>query len=195
MSIAKAACIASAGQKARRTPRRAFRLRGSVAFDDRILCIIPDQHTVSIWTLDGRQRIPFVCGEQQAVMLLGHRGESDLVSRDGLFYLLVTCDVEEAPRSDISSFLGVDLGVANIAVDSDRTIYQGKTVKSVRYRHRRLRQQLQSQGTKSTRRRLRNLSGKERKFATWTNHNISKAIVAKAKDTGRGIAIEVLALT
>ena len=91
-----------------------------------------------------------------------------------------------------NGFLGIDLGIANIAVDSDGSVYQGKTVKNVRYRHRQLRQKLQAKGTKSTRRRLRKLSGKERKFATWTNHNISKSIVAKAKDTGRGIAMEEL---
>ena len=172
--------------------KRTFRLVGSVAFDDRILRIVPAKNTVSIWTLDGRQQMTFVCGERQTAMLHGQRGESDLVYRDGEFYLLATCDVDEAPISDVDGFLGVDLGVANIAVDSDHTVYQGKTVKNVRYRHRQLRQKLQAKGTKSTRRRLGKLSGKERRFATWTNHNISKSIVAKAKDTGRGIAIEEL---
>jgi len=78
--------------------------------------------------------------------------------------------------------LGVDLGITNLAVDSDHTIHQGKTVKRVRYQHRQLRRKLQAKGTKSTRRR----------FATWTNHNISKRIVEKAKDTKRGIALEDL---
>ena len=62
----------------------------------------------------------------------------------------------------------------------------------MRYRHRQLRRKLQTKGTHSARRRLRKLSGKERRFSTWTNHNISKEIVEKAKDTGRGIAIEKL---
>ena len=125
-------------------------------------------------------------------MLQGQRGESDLVYRNGEFYLLATCNVNEAPMSDVDGFLGVDLGVNNIAVDSDGTVQQGKTVKNVRYRHRRLRAKLQRKGTKSTHRRLKKLSGKERRFATWVNHNISKSIVAKAKDTARGIAIEAL---
>ena len=172
--------------------RRTFRLLGSVAFDDRILRIVPDKKTVSIWTLDGRQQMTFVCGERQATMLQGQRGESDLIYRGGEFYLLATCDVDEASVSDVDGFLGVDLGIANIAVDSDGTVHQGKTVKNVRYRHRRLRTKLQRKGTKSTRRRLEQLAGKEQKFATWTNHNISKSIVAKAKDTDRGIALEDL---
>jgi putative transposase len=134
----------------------------------------------------------FVCGDRQMALLQSQRGETDLVYRNEKFYLLATCDVDEAPLSDIDEFLGIDMGIANIAVDSDGKIFQGKTVKGVRYRHRQLRQKLQKKGTKSSRRLLKKRSGKERRFATWTNHNISKAIVTKAKDTKRGIAIEEL---
>jgi hypothetical protein len=36
---------------------------------------------VSVWTVAGRQRIPFVCGEKTAELLLRsrHQGESDLL--------------------------------------------------------------------------------------------------------------------
>jgi putative transposase len=186
--IAKVADAYKLDQQGQRT----FRLLGSVAFDDRILRLCPEQQSVSIWTLDGRQHMPFVCGARQAVMLQGQRGETDLVYRAGKFYLLTTCDVAAAPVAAVSDFLGVDMGVANIAVDSDGTVYQGQTVKNVRYRQRRLRRKLQAKGTKASRRRLKRLAGKERRFATWTNHNVSKRIVATAEDTGRGIAIEEL---
>lgn len=172
--------------------RRIFRPSGSIAFDARILSYRLSDQTVSIWTLDGRLRIPFVCGEHQLQLLAAQRGESDLLCRSGRFYLLATCEVEEAAQNEVSDYLGVDLGVANIAVDSDGTVFQGKTVKGVRCRHRRLRTKLQRKGTKATRRRLKKLSGRERRFATWVNHNISKSIVAKAKDTARGIALEDL---
>lgn len=171
---------------------RTVKPTGAISYDDRVLRFIPDRKTISIWTMDGRQAMPFVCGDRQATMLQGQRGESDLVLRDGEFYLLATCDVPETPIAPAADFLGVDLGVSSIAVDSDGTVHQGKTVKNVRFRHRRLRQKLQRKGTKSSRRRMKKLSGKERRFGTWTNHNISKRIVAKAKDTDRGIALEDL---
>src|SRR5690606_19926855 len=94
--------------------------------------------------------------------------------------------------ADVSEFLGVDLGVTNIAVDSDGETHSASHVKNVRHRHRRLRKKLQKKGTKSARRRLKRLSGKERRFAKDVNHTISKRIVAKAKGTGRGIALEEL---
>ncbi len=171
---------------------REFRPLGAVAFDDRILAWKLDKQTVSIWTIDGRLTIPFVAGDYQTKLLQGQRGETDLVYRDGEFYLLSTCDVEEQPLTNQDDFLGVDLGVVNIAVDSDGEIHRAKTVNNVRFRHRRLRKKLQAKGTKASRRRLKKLSGKERCFAKHVNHEISKHIVTKAKDTDRGIALEEL---
>jgi putative transposase len=172
--------------------RRVFQALGAIAYDSRVLSYNLTASTVSIWTLSGRKVIPFVCGERQRELLQSQRGESDLCLVDGKFYLMSVCDIETPETKDVDGFLGVDMGIANIAVDSDGTVHQGKTVKSVRYRHRMLRAKLQKKGTKSSRRRLKKLSGKERKFATWTNHNISKRIVTTAKDTNRGIAIEEL---
>lgn len=187
-------CIAKVcdAYKLDKLTKRTFRSLGSIPYDSRILTWKMDKSIVSIWTVGGRQKIPFVCGDYHRDMLINQRGESDLCLIDGNFYLFTTCDIEEPTVDDVDDFLGVDMGVANIAVDSDKTIHQGKSVKKVRYRHRQLRTRLQKKGTHSTRRRLKKLSGKERRFATWTNHNISKEIVDKAKDTQRGIALEEL---
>ena len=55
-----------------------------------------------------------------------------------------------------------------------------------------LRAALQKRGTKSAKRHLKRLRRKERRFHQNTNHCISKKLVAKAKATKRGIAIEDL---
>ena len=183
--------VADAYKKDRKT-KRTFRPLGSIAYDSRILSWKLDKSEVSIWTVDGRQKMPFVAHSRARELLAGQRGESDLCLIEGVFYLLTSCEVAEPTPSDVDDFLGVDLGIANIAVDSDGSVHQGKTVKNVRFRHRKLRSKLQRKGTKSSRRRLKRLFGKEQRFATWTNHNISKSIVAKAKDTNRGIAVEDL---
>jgi len=171
---------------------RTFKTLGGIAYDDRVLNWRLPSRTVSIWTMTGRQIIPFVCGEHQWKLLQTQQGETDLACIDGEFYLFAVCNVDQPEPLDIDGFLGVDLGVANIAVDSDKTIHQGKTVKNVRYRNRQLRRKLQAKGTKSTRRLLKKRSKKEQRFATWTNHNISKSIVATAQGTNRGIALEDL---
>ena len=46
--------------------------------------------------------------------------------------------------------------------------------------------------TKSAKRLLKRLSGKERRFQTWVNHSISRAIINRAIKTNSAIAIEDL---
>jgi len=176
-----------------RNAKRTFKTTGSIAYDDRILSWRLQDQTVSTWTVKGRLRIPFVCGEQQLELLQTRKGESDLGLYKGMFFLSATCEVDEPKPVDVESALGVDLGVVNIAVDSDGEVHKANHINNVRYRHRRLRSKLQAKGTRSAKRKLKRLSGKERRFAKDTNHCISKQLIAKAKDTNRAIALEDLA--
>jgi len=161
-----------------RKVKRIFRRRGSIAYDDRILRYGEDR--VSIWTVEGRRAIPFVCDERARRLLSSRQGESDLVYRDGSWYLFATVTVEEPPEGETLDVLGVDLGVVNLAVDSDGNQHSGSHVNTLRRRHRRLRARLSAKWTTSSRRLLRKRRRKERRFATHVNHTISKRIVAEA---------------
>lgn len=185
-------CIAKVADayKLSRKIRRKFKPTGSLAYDDRILRWMPD--SVSIWTMDGRMMIPFVCGARQRELLQTRQGESDLVLFRDKFFLSATCDVEEPTPKDITGILGVDLGVTNIAVDSDGEKHSASAINNVRYRNCRLRAKLQHKGTHAAKRRLKALAGREARFAKWTNHSLSKKIVAKAQGTRRGLALENL---
>jgi IS605 OrfB family transposase len=187
-------CIAKVAHayKLDRKSLRSFAPHGAIAYDDRILSFALPDSLISIWTLDGRQAIPFVCGERQRRLLEHQRGESDLVFAHGSWYLFAACEVETPELFETDSVLGIDLGVTNIATDSDGEIHSGKAIKNVRYRHRRLRNKLQKLSTKHSRRRLRLLAGQEARFAKHINHVISKRIVAKAECTKRAIALSEL---
>ena len=168
-----------------------FRPHGAVPYDQRILSWKgPDR--VSILTLGGREVMPWVAGAYQHARLAFPRGQADLVFRDGAFYLYVTVDVGDVPPGDPQGWLGVDLGIQNIASDSDGQDFAGAHLNALRARHARLRAKLQKKGTKSAKRLLRQRRARERRFAADVNHRISKALVRKAKDTGRGIAVENL---
>src|SRR5207248_5320287 len=119
---------------------------------------------VSIWTLEGRQEIPFVCAERAHHLLASRRGETDLACVGGQWYLFASCEVETPEPIDATGALGIDLGVTNIATDSDGETHSGRAIKNVRYRHRRLRNKLQKLGTLGSRRRLRRLAGQESRF-------------------------------
>jgi len=187
-------CLAKVGDsyKLDRKVQRTYRPHGSIAYDDRILSFNLDKQTVSIWTVDGRQPIPFVCGERQRRLLQYRQGESDLVFRKGQFYLLVTCNVDEPTPDDVDAVLGVDLGMVNLATDSDGDIWSSEAVERTRQRYQRRRDRLQAVGTKSAKRRLKQISGKQRRFQSNENHRIAKQLVAKAKGTQRALAIEDL---
>jgi putative transposase len=187
-AIAKVADAYKLDRKAKRT----FKSTGSIAYDDRILSWRLHDQTVSIWTVSGRLRIPLVCGERQLELLQRRQGESDLGLHKGMFFLSATCEVDEPKPIEVEGALGVDLGVTNIAVDSDGQVHSASHINNVRHRHRRLRAKMQAKGTRSAKRKLKRLSGKERCFAKDTNHCISKKLVAKAKDTNRAIALEDL---
>jgi IS605 OrfB family transposase len=170
--------------------QRAFHRRGALPYDDRILRWY--EGAVSIWTLGGRQHISFLCGERQRPLLACRQGESDLVYRGGQWYLFACVNIVEAPEDEPLDFLGVDLGIVNIATTSDGAVAAGGHLNGLRHRHRRLRTRLQAKGTRGTRRVLARRRRRERRMATHVNHTISKRIVAAAKGTKRGIVLEDL---
>ncbi|MDA8142798.1 MAG: transposase [Thermoplasmatales archaeon] len=84
------------------------------------------------------------------------------------------------------------MGIVNIAVDSTGKYYSGDEINEVREHNADLRSRLQSVETKSAKRHLKKLSGKEGRFTRTTNYIMSKEIVQKAKGTSSAIAIENL---
>jgi IS605 OrfB family transposase len=172
-----------------------FRPDAAQPFDDRCLSWQYDQQTVSIWTTAGRlKNIRFACSPDALKTLREHRkGESDLVERDGEFYLIAVCDVPEAPLNENpAGFIGVDLGIANIATTGTGHRAAGRGLNRHRKRQLDLRKKLQAKGTKSAKRLLKKRSRKEARHTANTNHVISKTIVTTAERTGHGIALEDL---
>ena len=176
-----------------RSVKPTFALHGAMVYDQRILSWKgPDR--ASILTLAGRIVVPYVVGayQQERLAAYGVRGQADLIYRDGVFYLAVVIDLPEPPEFDPTGWLGVDLGIVNIATDSDGEVFSGGKVNGLRKRYAKLRARLQSKGTRSAKRLLRKRRRKEARFARDVNHTISKRLVAKALDTARGIALEDL---
>jgi len=79
-----------------------------------------------------------------------------------------------------------------LLTDNDGITYSGKQIDDIREKTNILCTNLQKAGTKSAKRHLKKLSGKESRFHKDVNHCISKNIVTKAKDTRQMIALEDL---
>ncbi|NJO82207.1 MAG: IS200/IS605 family element transposase accessory protein TnpB [Blastochloris sp.] len=187
-------CVAKVGDayKLNTQTKRTFKPHGASAYDSRILSFRPADQTVSIWTMHGRIRVPFVGGARQWAYLRYQQGESDLVCHKGTWYLLATCDLPDPDEQEVDGVLGVDLGITNLAVDSDGHVHTGDHIEQQRQWYATRRQRLQQVGTKSTKRRLKKLAGRQRRFQRDINHCISKHLVAKAQGTRRALALEDL---
>lgn len=124
--------------KADKKAKRVFKQHGAIPYDNRILAYRQQTETVSIWTLDGRQEMPYQCGQRQRELLKHQKGESDLWYTGGVFYLLATCEIEEPTPEQVEQFLGIDGGIVNLATDSDGEVHRASHVNHIRYRHRRV---------------------------------------------------------
>jgi putative transposase len=146
---------------------------GAMVYDERIMSL-NGMTIVSLASLHGRLKIPFRYGKYLEDRLDRVKGQADLLYREGTFYLAATIDLPTPPPADTGDVLGVDLGIVNVAVDSDGEIHTGKEVRHCRQRYLKLRQGLQQAGTKSAKRHLRKVRRKESRFVKHTNHCISK---------------------
>ncbi|MGW7357552.1 RNA-guided endonuclease InsQ/TnpB family protein [Streptomyces sp. NPDC054802] len=171
----------------------AFRPEAAQPYDDRMLSWQANDRTVSIWTVHGRMKsVAFTGSPNQLATLARYRkGESDLICRDGMWFLNATCEVPETGlNTDPVDFLGIDLGIVNIATTSDGEIMAGRELNRGRVQERKLRAKLQRKNTPSARRRLKKRRRNETRRAR--DVKIAKHVVAEAERTGRGIALEDL---
>jgi IS605 OrfB family transposase len=168
-----------------------FKPRGALTYDNRILSF-KGLDKVSLWTLAGRLILPMVYGAYQSQRFDRLKGQVDLVYRKGKFFLYATVDLPDHAPIEPTGFLGVDLGIVNIATDSDGASYSGEAVERIRRRHHENRRRFQKRATKGAKKRLKQLAGREAGFRKHQNHCISKALVQKAKGTDRGVALEDL---
>jgi hypothetical protein len=144
-----------------------FGPRGSVRYDARTYRLM-SLDRVSLNTLEGRVVCRLILGARQHAMLVDpgwEVGGADLVWHDGVYYLHVSQSHESPPEFEPDGgTLGVDLGIVNLATDSEGEHFTGKVIPIVRGRYYKRRQRLQKVGTKNAKRRLRQIRRHESRF-------------------------------
>lgn len=130
----------------------------------------------------GRIDVPINIASYYSKYLAWNYQTADLVKDGkGRFFLHITFS-KDIPINDKvtrnNSVVGVDVGVNNLAVTSDGKVFKGHKTKIMQHRY--LRRKLQRKGTKSAKRLLKKVSGKQKRFMRWINHNVSKEIVTDA---------------
>ncbi|MFL5700126.1 MAG: RNA-guided endonuclease InsQ/TnpB family protein [Ktedonobacteraceae bacterium] len=168
--------------------------RGAVRYDIRTFRLLALDR-VSLNTVGGRVTCRLLPGKRQHDMLVDPQwqiGGADLVWRGGTYYLNVTQHKDAPEETDTDETLGVDLGIVNLATDSEGQTFTGTKVHEVRMRYHQRRRKLQRIPTRSAKRRLKRLSGREKRFQKDVNHKIAKTLVQKAVHTRKALALEDL---
>ncbi len=169
-----------------------FKTHAAIPCDQRIMSF-PAGDRVSLLTLEGRVKVPFVVGPHDARRLEWPKGQSDLVYRDGRWSLYVTVDVPD-----------VFAGAALHGFRGGRSGHRQHRHRLRRRRPHRGRCRADPQEAQppaeaagaeehqGAKKKIRRMRDKEARFRRHQNHVISKAIVRDARRTDRGIALEDL---
>jgi len=151
----------------------------SIAYDQRTFVFIEKKEEISISTHIERLHIKLRLGNFQKSLLAGQKPTSATLSykrNKKAYYINIVLKKEVIVPSG-NNPVGVDRGLYNIATTTKGQTFSGKKIMQTRKHYSELRQRLQTKDTKSAKRRLKQLSGREKRWMTDTDHCISKAIV------------------
>lgn len=182
--------VCSSRDKACETLKSVFKNNGSKPVFKKFLTIRYDARSfsfksnqVSLSSVKGRIKIPIKIAEYYRKYIDWKICSADLVyDRNKRMFLniMVSKDVH-IDKSSNGKIVGIDIGINQFAVISDKRFFSYRKVRRQMFRFERLRSELQAKGTRSAKRHLKKLSGREKRFKTCFNHEVSKAIVSKLK--------------
>jgi putative transposase len=171
-----------------------FKPHSSVRYDARTMTLDQDCHSASL-TICPKGRVTGrlqMSARMRRQLCQGKLGSAELVYRKGNFYLHISITIPEPEVKQPQGSLGVDLGFRRVAVTSDKKFHTAKNVRHKKACYKRTRRSLQANGSKSAKRALKRVSGRERRFVADTNHCVSKQIVTEAQANNQRIVLEDL---
>jgi len=164
----------------------------AIRYDVRSYTIWFERHELTLLTLDGRIKLPFQLAEYYKQYLTWSKTSADLIrDRKGRWWLHVVMETAAPVVIPTEETVGVDLGIKHPATDSRNEFYGDKHWQDIEDRTFELRRRLQSKGTKSAKRRLKKLSGRQKRFRRDCDHVLSKRLV-KSVEAGATLAFEEL---
>ena len=136
---------------------------------------------IRLTTMHGRINIPIDIPEYYWKYLDWSPQTAQIIlKKDQLFIHIIFSKNKKIPLPSGKS-VGIDLGIRTLAVTSEKKFFNIKQVKNKRIMFKRLRKKLQAKGTTSAKKLLKKISGREKRFMAWVNHNVSKQIVSSLK--------------
>ena len=166
--------------------------RCPIRYDARSYTVWFDRQELTILAINGRIKLSFEVAEYYRQYLSWKNTSADLMrDRKGRWWLHIVMETDTPKVEPTHQVVGVDLGIATPAVDSNGNKYGSEHWKQVEDRIFQLRRRLQSKGTKSAKRHLKKLSGKQKRFRKDCDHVLSKRLV-QSVESGATLVFEDL---
>lgn len=166
--------------------------RLQVRYDKRTFKFYAERQYVSLSTVAGRLNFSVNVYDYCKQYQNGTYTNAQLIIKNGNAFLNIQCRIPDVPsvvNVDSARVLGIDRGILNIVTCSDNSFVNSRHLRAVKGRYQYLKAKLQSIGTASAKRKLKKLSGAERRFTLDVNHVIAKKLVQKAYEV---YAVETL---
>ena len=175
-------------QKNQEVPKICFKECGSIHYDKRTYSLKGE--VLSLFTIKGRIQCRLKPGDfQTAYLEKGMPKEGELIQKEGRWFFNLVLDIPDPVPLKEGGLLAVDVGENNLAATSNGTLHGGGKLRHKRDKFLARRRKLQSNGSKSAKRKLKRISGRERRHVKETNHIVSKAIVEEAVKSGAKIIV------
>ncbi len=185
-AIRRVASSLSRKKKTKRSLPKQFR-SASIEYDARIFTFWEEGFKVSLTTLQGRVKASLDIGEYQRKALQGKKPTcATLIQKGKAWYLNIVVEEEDPPLKE-GIVVGIDLGLRHTAYTSTHFCSSGKERLVFKEKRAQIRASLQSKATRGSYKKLRELSGYERRKIRHDNHNLSKQLVLDAQRHNAGI--------
>jgi putative transposase len=140
-----------------------------------------ESQTVRMSLVGDRQTIRFSIPDYSAANAGYPIDTADLLFRRGVWWLHVVVTVPAPEIAPTDQVIGVDLGIVRPAVTSNNQFLGKRAWKAVEGKLFHLKRALQKKGTKSAKRHLKRVRGKQVRFRRTNDHILSKQIVASVE--------------
>ena len=150
-----------------------------------------ESQTVRMSLVGERRTIRFGVPDYNAAYAGYPVDTADLLFRHGRWWLHVVVTILAPEIEPTDQVMGVDLGIVRPAVTSNNRFLGKRAWKAIEGKLFHLKRALQKKGTKSAKRHLKRVRGKQARFRRTNDHILSKQIVAAA-DPGATIVLENL---
>ncbi|MCK4319292.1 transposase [Candidatus Micrarchaeota archaeon] len=156
-----------------------------IHYDKRSSNIFFKESRANLLTLNGRLKVNLKVPKYFQKYVDWDIKESNLVlCKDRKLRLMISIERNFTPSNKTGNIIGVDRGINNLIATSENWLVDGKETFRIKQRYVKLRSRLQSKGTRSARRHLKKVSGKEKRFMRNINHCISKRLIEDAGKDG-----------